>query len=111
AACVIAGGLAMWWRAQEDAQSTETAKPDSPTEAMNERAAYYASIGQRDDNERAIALYERVLQQAPDDTIAALGLSRAYSARVCQFNFPPEWATHAQSLAQRVLEADPRNAR
>lgn len=76
---------------------------------MKERAAYYAAIGQRDDNERAIALYERVLRQAPTDAVAMLGLSRSYSARVCQFNFPSEWAMRAQTLAQRVLDAQPRN--
>jgi cytochrome c-type biogenesis protein CcmH/NrfG len=54
------------------------------TSPLLQRAEYYAGIGQRDDNERAIALYRQRLQQAPEEPRALLGLSRAYSARVCQ---------------------------
>lgn len=108
---VLCGGLAWLWTSGSTPAPTTAATPVSPTAAMKERASYYAAIGQRDDNERAIALYERVLQQTPEDTSAMLGLSRGYSARVCQFNFPPEWAERAQALAQRVLAREPRNGR
>jgi DNA-binding winged helix-turn-helix (wHTH) protein/Tfp pilus assembly protein PilF len=85
----------------------DRAEPVSP---LQQRAAYYAGIGQRDDNERAIALYLQRLQEAPDDSAALLGLSRAYSARVCLYNGDPGWAERAQVLAERVVSAEPRNA-
>lgn len=51
-----------------------------------QRAAYYTAIGPQDNSERAIALYQQRLQEAPDDAEALAGLSRAHSARVCLFN-------------------------
>jgi DNA-binding winged helix-turn-helix (wHTH) protein/Flp pilus assembly protein TadD len=73
-----------------------------------QRADYYAGIGQRDNNERAIALYRQRLQQAPDDLQAQLGLSRSYSASVCQYGGDPHTALQAQHLAQQVVAARPR---
>lgn len=81
------------------------------TDVVLQRAAYYAGIGQRDDNERAIGLYQRVLAESPGNAAAQLGLSRSYSARVCLFNFPPEWAARAQQLAEAVIAAQPGNGR
>ncbi|HEY0197328.1 MAG TPA: tetratricopeptide repeat protein [Rhodanobacter sp.] len=75
-----------------------------------QRAAYYAAIGQSDNNERAIALYQQVLQSAPKNTAALIGLSRAYSARVCLYNFPYENTLIAERLAMTVLQVEPRNA-
>lgn len=86
--------------------------PESGVERppLLQRAAYYAGIGQRDDNERAIGLYRQRLQEAPDDAEAQLGLSRAYSARVCLYNGDPASVRLAQTLAERVVARDPRNA-
>ncbi len=75
-----------------------------------QRAAYYAGIGQRDDNERAIGLYRQRLQEAPDDREAQIGLSRAYSARVCLYNGDSASVDLAQALAERVIARDPRDA-
>jgi DNA-binding winged helix-turn-helix (wHTH) protein/tetratricopeptide (TPR) repeat protein len=75
------------------------------------RAAYYAGIGQGDNNERAIALYEQALAAAPRDVDAQLGLSRAYSARVCLYNAPGEWTGRARELAGKALASDPHNAK
>ena len=101
AMAAIAGGL-LWWL-----RPAPNAAPRSP---LLERAAYYAGIGQRDDNERAIVLYRERLQEAPDDSEALVGLSRAYSARVCLYNGDADSVKQALSLAQRVIAGDPDNA-
>jgi tetratricopeptide (TPR) repeat protein len=75
-----------------------------------ERARYYASIGQKDNNEWAIGLYEQALREKPGRTSAMLGLSLAYSARVCLYDFPGEWLDRAESMARVVLQTEPRNA-
>jgi len=74
------------------------------------RAAYYAGIGQHENNERAIALYRLRLEEAPDDVQAQLGLSRAYSARLCLYSGSGDDAVHAQALAEAVLARQPRLA-
>jgi tetratricopeptide (TPR) repeat protein len=77
---------------------------------LRERARYYASIGQKDNNERAIDLYQQARREKPTLNAATLGLSFAYSARVCLYDFAPEWLDRAESLARTVLRAEPRNA-
>lgn len=108
-------GLALWWLRPQATPTAADALPASAGQASGnpllQRAAYYAGIGQRDDNERAIALYQRVLEESPANADALLGLSRAYSARVCLFNFPPDWAAQAEDLADAVIRAQPGNGR
>jgi len=89
---------------------TPPPKPATAAQELLQRASYYAGIGQRDNNERAIALYTQVLALSPTDTSAQIGLSRAYSARVCLYNFPYEWTTRAQQLAEAVTRVNPRQA-
>lgn len=74
------------------------------------RAAYYAAIGQAENNERALSLYQQALQANPDDTDAMLGVSRASSARACLFNGSRGDIDQGKAMAQRVLARDPRNA-
>lgn len=107
-AWIIATGVVLLcvgatWRLQ----SRDTPPAQS---ALLQRADYYAGIGQRDDNERAIGLYRQRLQQAPDDRQAQLGLSRAYSARVCQYDADAAFAQQALQLADVVLAVQPRLA-
>jgi DNA-binding winged helix-turn-helix (wHTH) protein/tetratricopeptide (TPR) repeat protein len=95
----------MWW------WMTPPTAPVAPqTQTLTQRADYYAALGQRENNERAIALYQQALVEKPGDTAAIIGLSRAYSARVCLFNFPSEWAERAQILAEDIIAAAPGNA-
>ena len=82
----------------------------TPDSELLTRARYYASIGQRDNNERAIALYTQALQQSPNLARATLGLSFAYSARACHYGFEPQWAERAESLARDVVRAEPQSA-
>jgi len=109
AATIIAlpglGAFAWWQRAR-----TPIAAPPSATQALLQRASYYAGIGQRENNERALTLYQEVLQGAPENAAARIGLSRAYSARVCLYNGAEEWTHSAQQLAEAVLKSDERNA-
>lgn len=95
------------WRGRSNAPVAPAA---AAPQSLTQRAEYYASLGQRDNNERAIALYQQALQETPRDRVAQVGLSRAYSARVCLFNFAPEWAVRAQTLAQAAIAADPNDA-
>ncbi|WP_369935742.1 winged helix-turn-helix domain-containing protein [Xanthomonas tesorieronis] len=84
--------------------------PQEAAAPLLQRAEYYAGIGQRDDNERAIALYRQRLQQVPDEPRALLGLSRAYSARVCQYGGDAQYVALARRLAAQVIAARPQLA-
>lgn len=89
--------------------SSRSTAPD-PVSPLVRRAAYYAVIGQPENNERALSLYQQALQANPDDTRAMLGLSRASSARACLFNGGRADIAQGEAMARRVLARDPRNA-
>jgi DNA-binding winged helix-turn-helix (wHTH) protein/tetratricopeptide (TPR) repeat protein len=99
-----AAGAWWWWRPAPSPMAA------GPAQELLQRAGYYARIGQRDNNERAIALYREALREAPQNRDARVGLSRAYSARVCLYNFPAEWTDRAQRLAEEVVRAEPGHA-
>lgn len=84
--------------------------PSGEREEILQRARYYAGIGQKDDVERAIGFYRQLLDRDGADRDALVGLSLAYSTRVCLYNQAPEWADRAQALAETVLAAAPRDA-
>lgn len=92
------------------AWNRETPRPLSERDEQLQRARYYAGIGQKDDIERAIGLYEQLLARDAGDRAAQTGLSFAYSTRVCLYNQDPVWAERAQGLAESVLAAEPRNS-
>ena len=71
-----------------------------------DRARAYAASGQADDNLRAIELYEQFLESSPQHYAAALGLSFAYSQRVCRHDRNPEYVSRARNLAERLLAAN-----
>lgn len=96
---LVAMVLLAWWR--------WPSAVDPPPSALLQRAAYYAAIGQRDNNERAIGLYRERLREAPDDANAQLGLSRALSARMCLYNGSPDDAAEGQALADAVIARQP----
>jgi len=106
AAVLVLLGVVAWWTQRPDGRSAIS----PPKSELLQRAAYYAGIGQRDDNQRAIALYRQRLQEAPDDPDALIGLSRAFSADACLYNGEAAQLDRAQALAERVIAADPRNA-
>ncbi|WP_434026886.1 winged helix-turn-helix domain-containing protein [[Pseudomonas] boreopolis] len=98
---MLAAALAIW---QGRARQEATASP------LLQRADYYAGIGQRENNERAIALYRQRLQEAPDDVRAQLGLSRAYGSRACQYGGNADDAAQARRLALQAVATDARMA-
>ncbi|MEO8777586.1 MAG: winged helix-turn-helix domain-containing protein [Rhodanobacter sp.] len=104
AGLVLAAGIVGWvvW-------PKATMAPDVRSPLVR-RAAYYAAIGQSENNERAISLYQQALQANPDDGDALLGLSRASSARACLFNGNRADTDQANTLARRVLTREPRSA-
>ena len=102
AALGLAG--AWWYRS-----SIEHGRID-PAQTLTVRASYYAGIGQKDNNERAILLYQQVLARDPASAVAHIGLSRAYSARVCLYNFPYEWTQQARAEAELVLKTQQDNS-
>jgi len=87
-----------------------TAGPASERDEVLQRARYYAGIGQKDDVDRAVNLFDELLRRDAGDRDAQLGLSFAYSTRVCLYNQAPQWADRAQALAVAVLLAEPRNS-
>jgi len=72
-----------------------------------QRAHWYAAMGQRDNNERALALYDRALHEAPDDADALTGASRTRSARTCLYNTGADDARDALRLASRATALRP----
>lgn len=80
------------------------------TDPLLERARTYAGTGQGDDNLRAIDLFEQVLASSPDNYAASLGLSFAYSQRVCRHDRNPEYVARARTLAERLLAANASDA-
>lgn len=91
-------------------QRDAAAPPANEREQRLQRARYYAGIGQQDDIERAIALYQSLLREDANDAAAQTGLSFAYSTRVCLYNQPPDGAAQAEQLALSVLARQPRDS-
>ncbi len=75
-----------------------------------DRAHWYAAMGQRENNERALALYDRALHEAPDDVAALSGASRTRAARSCVYNAGPDEARDALRLADRAVAVRPDSA-
>lgn len=103
AAMFVAGAVAWFVVPRQAAAPTER-------DEILQRAKYYAAIWQKDDNDRAIGLYDELLRRDPNDHAAQVGLSFAYSARVCLHNQEPVWVERAQTLARAALAADPRDS-
>ncbi len=81
----------------------------NPSSKLLERAQYYASIGQHDNNDRAIVLFEQVLIKEPDNIDAMLGLSRSYTRDMCRFNASKQQAERAEAIARTVINREPDN--
>jgi DNA-binding winged helix-turn-helix (wHTH) protein/Tfp pilus assembly protein PilF len=114
---VLMAALFILWRVFQAEPARELRSNPRPTSVPAlDRARYYAAIGQHDDNERAIVLFQQVLADPANSgylqrrRTAQLGLSHAYSARVCLYNQPYLWAEHALALADGVLRETPRNS-
>ncbi|MGA7439835.1 MAG: winged helix-turn-helix domain-containing protein [Luteibacter sp.] len=82
----------------------------SAEQQILERAHWYARMGQRDNNERALALYDRALHEAPDDVEALAGASRTRAARTCLYNGGTDDARDALRIAGRAVAVGSDNA-
>jgi DNA-binding winged helix-turn-helix (wHTH) protein/tetratricopeptide (TPR) repeat protein len=91
------------------------AREEKPTPSAEQeildRAQWYARIGQRDNNERALALYDRALHEAPDDVDALVGASRTRAARTCLYNGSTDDARDALRIASRAVSVGSDNPR
>ncbi len=61
----------------------------------------------REDNERAIELFEKALEEDPTFAPAFAGRADAYYQRAERFGFPIEWLEHSLRDARRAVELDP----
>ncbi|GJM10734.1 MAG: hypothetical protein DHS20C11_30100 [Lysobacteraceae bacterium] len=100
------GLMALLWFFR-GAESSSISAPVDTESKLLERADFYLDIGQQSNNDLAIDLYQQVLEQSPDNRRAMLGLSIAYSARVCRFGGDREWASQALELANQVIGEEP----
>lgn len=87
---------------------TQPAPPSSQNDLL-QRARYYAGIGQAENNERAIALYEELLGSDAGNVAAQVGLSHALSARLCLYNAAPDSSTRGESIARALIARDADN--
>lgn len=108
-AVLLPGVATVAWHAMRHDVRPDAAAP-SPQGELLQRARYYAGIGQNDNNERAIELYQQILASDAHNVAAQLGLSFAYSARVCLYNFSPDWAQRAGAFALAVVDVQPDNS-
>lgn len=89
-------------------QVDEAANNSSVSKLLN-RAQYYLSIGQNDDNDRAIELFQKVLLLESKNIQATVGLSWAYTASMCRHNADRQLADQAETLAMNVIAIEPSN--
>jgi protein kinase/serine/threonine-protein kinase len=61
----------------------------------------------KDDNERAIELFEKALEIDPNYALAHAGIAMGYGQRPNRFGFADTWNDSARAAAQKALEIDP----
>lgn len=91
-------------------QDVQNSRTDPSTGRENKRLArayYYSKIGQHDDNNRAIDLYQQVLLDEPGNHDAKIGLSLSYTADMCRYNADRQRAREAEKLAIDVIKDVP----
>jgi len=80
------------------------------TDELLARGREYLSRGSHDDNERALSLFERILDAEPDNVGALTGLSFAYGHRATKYDYGTAAALRAEAFARKALRAAPREA-
>ncbi len=89
-----------------DSNQINTVDTTSSTNRLIQRGNYYLSIGQKDNIEHAIPLFEEALLDAPSNLEAMVGLSLALSKSVCRYNHSISRAVRAEKLAQQATLVD-----
>jgi tetratricopeptide (TPR) repeat protein len=84
-------------------------KPTSDLTAYNYylRGRDYYSRFTREDNERAIELFEKALEIDSNYALAHAGIAMGYAQRANRFGFVPAWVDSARVMANRALGIDP----
>jgi len=67
---------------------------------------YYYRRG-KDDNENAIASFNRALEIDPNYALAYAGLGNAYTQRTLRFGFPNSWINTAVEVSLKAISIDP----
>jgi DNA-binding winged helix-turn-helix (wHTH) protein/Tfp pilus assembly protein PilF len=101
--------VAVFWL-QENVQKTDTAQYQTANSELVERGNYYLDIGQSENTERAIDLFNQALSTSPNDPQALVGLSFALSRSVCRYGQPSTRAQKANSLAKTAVNLDETDA-
>ncbi len=111
----VAAQIAWALRLQLSAAEEESLKKQ-PTASLTAYDFYlkglqYYSRYRKDDNERAIELYDRALAEDPDFALAIAGRADAYLQRAVRFGFPrSQWVEASFQEAQKAVGQDPRVA-
>ena len=61
----------------------------------------------KEDNERALGLYQKALEIDPDYALAHAGIANVYTNRCFRFGFVPVWLDSAIAVAEKALSIDP----
>jgi DNA-binding winged helix-turn-helix (wHTH) protein/Tfp pilus assembly protein PilF len=79
--------------------------------SLLERGEYYLSVGQNENIDRAIALFDEVLAEDSSNQAALVGMSLALSKSVCRYNQPVSRAGKAKQLANQAISLDKHDSR
>jgi TolB-like protein/lipoprotein NlpI len=67
----------------------------------------YYSFYRKEDNERAIALFNKALEYDPQYALAWAGLGDAYAQKVEKFDYPVQWLDRAFEASRKAISLDP----
>jgi TolB-like protein len=87
-----------------------------PTENLNAYDLYlrgkeYYELRQKDDNEKAISLYQQAIEQDPKFALAYVGLANCYIERNVRFEGETFWVDSAIDLCRKAIAVDGKQAR
>jgi DNA-binding winged helix-turn-helix (wHTH) protein len=115
AVALVCLALVIYWLTTSISQKTlppstdRHVKSEETTDSVSsflERGNYYLDIGQNQNIDRAIVLFNEVLTLEPANINALIGLSLALSKSVCRYNQPTSRAQKAKQLAIQALTID-----
>jgi len=75
------------------------------------RANEYYELRHKDDNEKAIALYQRAMEQDANFALAYVGLANGYIERVSRYGYEEFLLGSAVDLCRKAIRLDPGQAR
>ena len=75
------------------------------------RANEYYALRHKNDNEKAITLYQKAIEQDPKFALAYVGMANAYIERAGRYGFEEFWFDSAADLCRKAIGLDPGQAR